>query len=218
MIRACPPPTLRITAKDSIDEESQENAMNLEYVTLIHVIISLVGIASGFGVLAGLLTARVYPRWTAVFLATTVATSVTGFFFPFRGVTPAFAFGVVSLVLLAVAIYALYARRLARRWKRAYAITALIALYLNFFVLIAQMFAKVPEIRTLAPTQTELPFLITQLLVLAVFVGLGCIAVIRLRAEPTSSVRVDESLEQGDANEPYGGLTGKSLYSTGGTH
>jgi hypothetical protein len=153
--------------------------MALEYLTLIHVIISLVGIASGFGTVAGLLGARVFPRWTGVFFATTVATSVTGFFFPFRGFTPAFAFGVVSLFLLAVAIYALCVRRLAGVWRKTYAVTDLMALYLNFFVLIAQMFTKVPEIRALAPTQTEPPFLVTQLLATAMFVGMGFLAVTR---------------------------------------
>ena len=156
--------------------------MALAYLTLIHVLISVVGIASGFGVLAGLLAGTVFPRWTALFLATTVATSVTGFFFPFRGVTPAFAFGVLSLVMLAVAIYARYARRLAGAWRRAYAITAVIALYLNFFVLIAQLFTKVPEMRALAPTQAEPPFLLTQLLVLAIFVGMGFLVVMKCRA------------------------------------
>jgi hypothetical protein len=154
--------------------------MDLEYLTLVHVAISLVGIASGFGVLSGLLAATLFPRWTAVFLATTV----TGFFFPFRGFTPAFTVGLISLLPLAAANYALYVRRLAGAWRKTFVVSALTALYLNVFVLIAQMFLKVPPLSALAPTQSEPPFLVTQLLVLALFIPLAIAAAKRFRSEP----------------------------------
>ena len=158
--------------------------MGLEYLTLVHVVISLVGIASGFGVLSGLLAATLFPRWTAVFLATTVATTVTGFFFPFRGFTPAFAVGLISLLPLAAANYALYFQHLAGAWSKSFVVSALTALYLNVFVLIAQMFLKQPALSALAPTQSGPPFLVTQLLVLALFIALAIAATIRFRAEP----------------------------------
>ncbi len=84
------------------------------------------GIASGFGAVAGMLAGRVFQIWTAVFLATTVATSVTGFFFPFRGFLPAHALGIISLVALAIAIYALYARRLVGAWRVSYVVSAVV--------------------------------------------------------------------------------------------
>jgi len=152
--------------------------MGLQYFTLVHILISLVGIASGFGMLAGLLAAKLFPRWTAVFLTTTVATSATGFFFPFRGFTPALAFGVLSLVVLAVAIYALYLRRLTGSWRPAF---VSIALYLNCFVLVAQLFQKIPPLTALAPTQSEPAFAITQGIVLITFLWLGILATKRFR-------------------------------------
>lgn len=158
--------------------------MDLEYLTLVHIIISLVAIASGFGVLSGLLAGTLFRRWTGVFLATTVATSVTGFVFPFRGFTPAFTVGVISLLALAAANYSLYVRRLAGAWRKTFVVSALTALYLNVFVLIAQMFLKVPPLSALAPTQSEPPFLVTQLLVLALFIPLAIAAAKRFRSEP----------------------------------
>src|SRR2546422_869683 len=125
--------------------------------TLIHVLISLVAILSGFVVLFGLLTARRLDGWTALFLATTVLTSVTGFFFPFHGVTPAIVVGIISLVVLAVAIYARYPRKLAGAWRKTYVITALLALYFNVFVLIVQSFPKLPVLKNIAPTQNDPP-------------------------------------------------------------
>jgi hypothetical protein len=155
--------------------------MALQYLTLVHIFISLGGIASGFGALSGLLAGQLFPRWTAVFLVTTVATSVTGFFFPFRGVTPASAVGLISLLALAVAHYALYFRRLAGAWRKAFVISALIALYLNVFVLVVQLFQKMPALMEIAPTQTEAPFAITQAIVLIVFISLGISATSRFR-------------------------------------
>lgn len=152
--------------------------------TLFHVALSLVGIATGFIVLAALLRSRRAPGWTAVFLATTLATTVTGFMFPFNGFTPALGVGFVSLAVLAVAIPALYAFRLAGRWRAAYVATAVLALYLNVFVLVVQVFLKVPALRALAPTQQEPPFAIAQGLVLAAFVAVGILAVRRFHPAP----------------------------------
>ena len=158
--------------------------MALQYFTLIHIVISIAGIGSGFGLLAGLVDGRLFPRWAVVFLATTIATSVTGFFFPFHGVTPGIAVGVVSLVALAVACYALYVRRLNGLWRGAFVITAVLSLYLNVFVLVVQTFQKNPALVEIAPEQTGPPFVITQATVLAVFVWLGLIAFRRFCTDP----------------------------------
>ena len=152
--------------------------------TIVHVVISLVGIFSGLVVLFGMIAAQAHRTWTAIFLATTVATSVTGFFFPFHHFTPAHGVGIISLVVLAVAIVARYGRHLAGPWRMTYVINAVLALYLNFFVLIAQAFQKVPTLKTLAPTQTEPPFVIAQAAALVGFIALGAIAAIRFRPEP----------------------------------
>jgi hypothetical protein len=157
--------------------------------TLIHVVISLVGILSGFVVLFGLLTAKRLDGWTALFLATTVATSATGFFFPFHGVTPAIVTGIISLVVLAVAIFARYARHLAGKWRKTYVISAVLALYLNVFVLIVQSFLKIPALKEIAPTQNDPPFKLTQLVVLVAFIALGIFAAIRFRIEPTPATQ-----------------------------
>jgi hypothetical protein len=150
-------------------------------LTLVHVIISLIGIGSGLVVMFGLLAAKRLDRWTALFLTSTVATSVTGFFFPFHQFTPAITLAIISLFLLAVAILARYGRRLAGAWRWIYVVTAMLALYLNVFVLIVQLFQKVPALKALAPTQSEPPFLVTQLFVLALFVVLTIVATIKFR-------------------------------------
>jgi len=149
--------------------------------TLVHVAISLVAILSGLIVAYGLLTAKRLDGWTALFLVTTVATSVTGFFFPFKGITPGIVLGILSLVVLAIAIYARYSRQLAGGWRRTYIISAIIALYFNVFVLVAQLFAKVPALHALAPTQKEPPFAVSQLVVMALFIALGIAAAKRFR-------------------------------------
>jgi hypothetical protein len=158
--------------------------MILKLFTLIHVLISLMGILSGLVVLVGLLTARRSDGWTTLFLTTTVLTSVTGFFFPFHGFTPALGTGIVSLAVLAVAIYARYARKLAGAWRKTYVIGALLALYLNVFVLIVQSFQKIPALKGIAPTQTEPPFKITQVLVLLLFVAFTVLAAIKFKDKP----------------------------------
>jgi hypothetical protein len=158
--------------------------MILHVYTVIHTLISLVGIFTGLVVLFGLLVGKRLDGWTKWFLITTVATSVTGFFFPFHGFTPAIGVGIISLLVLAVAIYARYPYRLAGHWRWIYVVTAVIALYLNVFVAVVQAFEKVPAMKVMAPTQTEPPFKLTQLLVLALFVVLGIVAAIRFRNEP----------------------------------
>jgi hypothetical protein len=143
--------------------------MSLATYTAVHVVISLIAIASGLIVLAGLLSGRLLTTWNGLFLLTTVLTSVTGFGFPITKPTPGMILGILSLIVLAIAIFALYGRRLNGSWRRTYVITAMIALYFNVFVLVAQIFEHVPAIHALAPTQTEAPFKIAQLLLLVVF-------------------------------------------------
>jgi hypothetical protein len=156
---------------------------NLSAFTKLHVVISLIGILSGLVVMVGLLVGQKLNLWTALFLISTVLTSVTGFFFPFHGVTPAIVVGIISSVVLAVAIVALYARHLAGHWRWIYVVSAMISLYLNVFVLVVQLFQKVPALKALAPTQSEPPFAVTQLVVLALFVLLTIFAVIRFRGD-----------------------------------
>ena len=141
--------------------------------TFVHVVISLLGILSGLVVLFGLIAGKRLDGWTSLFLVTTVATSVTGFMFPFHKLLPSHVVGVISLVVLAIAIVARYSRHLAGGWRRTYVISSVIALYLNVFVLIVQLFEKVPALNAMAPTQSEPPFKITQVVVMAIFVVLG---------------------------------------------
>ena len=158
--------------------------MILHVYTIIHTLISLVGIFTGLVVLFGMVAGERLDGWTKWFLITTVLTSVTGFFFPFHGFTPAYGVGIISLLVLAVAIYARYPRQLAGAWRWIYVVTAVIALYLNVFVAVVQAFLKVPALHAMAPTQTEPPFKLTQLVVLALFIVLGIVAAIRFRPEP----------------------------------
>ena len=157
--------------------------LSIENFTILHTAISLLAIASGFIVLAGMLRALRLPGWTALFLATTVLTSVTGFMFPLNGFTPAIVLGLISMVILAIALAALYAKRLNGSWRWIYAVTALVALYLNVFVLVVQLFQKVSALQALAPTQSEPPFQITQGVVLALFILLGAVAVAKFRPD-----------------------------------
>jgi len=151
--------------------------------TFVHVLLSLVGIGSGLIVALGMLAAKRFDGLTEVFLATTVLTSVTGFLFPYHGSLPSYAVGVLSLIVLAIAIFARYSRHLAGGWRRTYVITSVIALYLNVFVFVIQLFEKVPGLKAMAPTQSEPPFKPTQLVVLVLFLALGVFASIRFRNE-----------------------------------
>jgi|SRR5882724_2584905 len=147
--------------------------------TFIHVLISLIAILYGFIAVYGLLTANRMEGITLIFLVTTVATSATGFGFPFNGFTPAIGVGTLSLVVLAVTLLARYKFRLlgASRW--IYVVGAMLALYFNTFVLVVQLFLKIPALHALAPQGTEPPFAITQGVVLLVFVVLGILSVRR---------------------------------------
>jgi hypothetical protein len=157
---------------------------HLKTFTFIHVAISLLAIASGFVVVFGLIVGRRLDVWTAFFLATTIATSVTGFGFPITGVTPGIVLGVISLVVLAIALYARYGRQLAGAWRLVYVITAVLALYLNFFVLIVQSFQKLPALKELAPTQSEAPFVVAQLIAMLAFIVMGVLGAKGFRAQP----------------------------------
>ena len=147
--------------------------------TLVHVALSLIGIFTGLIVVYGLLTAKQLRGWSAVFLVTTIATSVTGFGFPFDHFEPPHVVGVISLVVLTVAVVARYGFQIRGSWRWIYVITAMVALYLNVFVGVVQAFQKIPALHALAPKQSEPPFVIAQLVVLAIFIVLGIFSTIR---------------------------------------
>lgn len=151
--------------------------------TAVHVLISLIAIAAGLVVFWGMFSSNRLAGWTAVFLVTTVLTTVTGFMFPITVFTPALAFGILSSVLLIVALVALYGYRLSGRWRAVYVGTALAALYLNVFVAVVQSFQKLTVLQTLAPTQSEAPFAITQAVVLLAFIAFGVLAVRKFHPE-----------------------------------
>lgn len=151
--------------------------MSLATYTLIHVVISLIGIASGLLVMFGLMKGKRLAVTTSIFLVTTVLTSLTGFGFPFTKLLPAHILAILSLIDLAIAIPALYVFHLSGGWRKTYVITSGIALYFNCFVLVVQGFEKVPALYALAPTQKEPPFAIAQLLLMLVFITLTTLAV-----------------------------------------
>jgi len=143
---------------------------------------------SGFVVAFELLASKHSEGWTKLFLATTIATSVTGFLFPIHGFTPGLGVGIVSMIVLAIACVALYRFSLAGGWRRTYVITSIVALYLNFFVLIVQLFEKVPVLRALAPTQSEPPFQVTQLVALVFFAALAIRASMKFHGGPINMI------------------------------
>ena len=155
--------------------------MTLSTFTLVHVLISLAGIGSGLIVVYGLLTGKRLDGLTAIFLTTTILTSLTGYLFPITHITPGHIVGAISLTVLAVALVARYARRMEGSWRWIYVVSALIALYLNVFVAVVQSFLKIPAVHALAPTQKEPPFLVVQLTVMAIFVVIGVFAVKKFR-------------------------------------
>ncbi len=155
------------------------HGMSLATFTLIHVLLSLAGIGSGLIVAYGLLTAERRDGWTAIFLCTTLLTSLTGYLFPFERLLPSHIVGAISLLVLGVAILARYSFHLAGSWRRTYVISALLALYLNCFVAVVQAFQKVPALKAVAPTQKEAPFVVAQLAVLLLFVILGVFSIRR---------------------------------------
>ena len=158
--------------------------MILQIYTIVHTLISLVAIFTGIVVLFGMIAGKRLDGWTKWFLTTAVLTTVTGFFFPFHGFTPAIGLGIISLPFLAITILARCSRHLAGAWRWIYVIGAVICLYFNLFVLVVQLFEKVPVLHALAPTQTESPFKLTQLVVLMLSTVLAIVAVIRFRPEP----------------------------------
>ena len=158
--------------------------MILEIYTIIHTLISLVAIFSGLVVVLGLLGSKRLDGWTKWFLITAVATTVTGFFFPFHGFTPAIGLGIISLPLLALTIFARYPKHLAGPWRWIYVIGAVICLYFNLFVAVVQAFEKIPALHATAPTQSEPPFKLTQLVVLLITALFGIVAAIRFQPEP----------------------------------
>lgn len=147
--------------------------------TLFHVLLSLMGIASGLVVLYGWLHSLRMPGWTGIFLTTTIATTLTGFLFPFKGFTPAIGVGIISTIILIVALLALYRYHLAGRWRTIYIISAVAALYFNCFVLVVQAFLKIPALHSLAPNGSEPPFAVTEAIVLIGFLAAGYLAVRR---------------------------------------
>jgi len=166
--------------------------LGMDSLTFVHVLLSLVGIATGLIVFLGFIADAEMPALTAVFLGTTVLTSATGFAFPFSKLLPSHIVGIISLVVLAAALYALYVARLSGSWRWIYVVTASCALYLNVFVLIVQLFQKVPALHAVAPTQSETPFVAAQGLTLAIFIALGFLAVRRFHpagASPGGKLR-----------------------------
>ncbi|HEY2116319.1 MAG TPA: hypothetical protein VGJ51_14575 [Candidatus Angelobacter sp.] len=162
--------------------------MSLATYTLIHVIISLIGIGSGLIVLFGMFGGKRLDGMTTLFLAATALTSLTGFGFPIEHVTPGIILGILSLIVLALAIPARYSFRMAGKWRAIYVVTAVIALYFNCFVLIAQSFLKVPALHALAPKGNEPPFAIAQGVLLALFIVAGIRAVKKFRPEQAIGV------------------------------
>lgn len=155
--------------------------MSTQVFTFLHVILSLAGIGAGLVAILGLVGNKLSPGMTRFFLITTALTSITGFLFPFQGVTPGIVLGILSMIVLLLAVIALYGGKLSGVWRGTYVISAALALYFNVFVLFAQLFAKVPVLKAIAPTQSSPAFGVTQLVVMAVFVVLTIRAFKRFR-------------------------------------
>jgi len=147
--------------------------MSLSAFTTLHVVISFIGIGTGFVVVGGLLKSKPLALWTLAFLISTALTSLTGYLFPVHEVLPSHIVGGISLVMLAIAFLARYLFRMSGKWRGIYVLAAVISLYFNVFVLLVQSFHKIPALHEMAPTDKEPPFAIAQLAVLIVFVVLG---------------------------------------------
>ncbi|HEY1659784.1 MAG TPA: hypothetical protein VGG14_15630 [Candidatus Sulfotelmatobacter sp.] len=172
--------------------------MSLSTFTTLHVVISLIGIGSGLFVVWGLLNNKRFDGATAIFLVTTVLTSITGYLFPVERLMPSHIVGAISLVALAVAIYARYGRHMERSWRSTYVISAMISLYLNVFVLVVQLFLKVPALHALAPNGKEPPFAITQVIVMVIFIALAIGAVKKFH--PGTIAALEPALKNGKAS------------------
>jgi hypothetical protein len=159
--------------------------------TFLHVLISLIAIGSGVLVMLALLKGKSPNGLTAIFLASTALTSISGFGFPFDHLLPSHKVGIISLALLAFTIPARYVFSLAGSWRWVYVIGAAMVLYLNVFVLVVQAFLKVPALKALAPTQKEPPFLIAQLVVLVAFVLLTVMATVRFHPERMRTAQIN---------------------------
>jgi hypothetical protein len=161
--------------------------MSTAAFTTIHVLLSLIGIASGSVVVWGLWDSKRLERWTMLFLSSTVLTSLTGFFFHSKAIGPPHIVGAISLIILALTIYALRAKQLAGVWRRIYVVGAIAALYFNSFVGVVQAFLKIPPLRALAPQGSEPPFVIAQALLLVIFVAFGVFALKRFHPAARSA-------------------------------
>ena len=164
--------------------------LSLSTFVLVHVIISLVGIAAGFIVMFGMLGSKPMPGWTAIFLLLTILTSATGFLIPpllSDTLLPSHMIGILSLLLLAIACFALYGQKLSGAWRWIYVLTAMVSLYLNVFVLVIQSFLKIGPLHALAPSvpPSEPPFAVVQGIVLVFFVIVIIGAIRRFRPTPT---------------------------------
>jgi hypothetical protein len=164
--------------------------MSLATYTALHVAISLVAIVTGFIVVLGMRRAQRLPGWTAVFLVTTFLTSASGFGFPFSGVLPSHVFGVLTLAAMAVFVPGLYLFHLAGHWRWIYVVGSVFVLYLNTFVLVVQSFQKVPFLTPLAPTQSEPPFAVAQVVLLVLTIVLGWQGVRGFRPTDASRARL----------------------------
>jgi hypothetical protein len=157
--------------------------MSIPTFTLLHVILSLIGIASGLVAILAMTRSRLLPGWTLVFLLMTILTSVTGYFFPVDKILPSHIVGAISLAVLAVAVVALYRYNATGNGRWIYAVSAVISLYLNVFVLVVQGFLKIAPLKALAPTQSEPPFVIAQSVAFLAFIVIGYFAVRRFHPE-----------------------------------
>lgn len=146
--------------------------MSLRMFTYLHVYISLIAIGAGLIVVYGMIAAKRLPLLTSIFLITTALTSLTGFLFPFKGVTPGIVVGILSLIVLVLAVIARRRSPASTAWRGTYVISAILALYFNIFVLIVQSFEKIPALHALAPTESEMPFKLAQLATLIVIIAL----------------------------------------------
>ncbi|HEX4007703.1 MAG TPA: hypothetical protein VHX60_16130 [Acidobacteriaceae bacterium] len=155
--------------------------MSLTVFTQLHVAISLIGIGTGFLAAFGMIRNRIYPAATAVFLLTTALTSITGFFFPFKGMTPGIIIGILSIFVLLFATAARYIGHMVGGWRATWVVTAMLALYLNFFVFLVQLFDKVPSLHSMPPRQKETVFAAAQLAALAAFTLWTVLATRRFR-------------------------------------
>ena len=158
----------------------------MNVLLIVHVALSLAGIVTGFVMAYGLIAGRLLGRWTVAFLATTVATSVTGYGLPATTILPSHIIGAVSLVALAIAMIALYGRQLLGWWRPVFVVATMLALYLNLFVGVVQAFLRIPSLTSLAPTQSEPPFVLAQGVLFVVFLAVAGLGVARFRAQPQS--------------------------------